>query len=202
MSVPSPKSVTRLLAAAGRGDASAQNKLWSVIYDELHALARRQMAREPPGHTLQATSLVHEAYLRLVGDEKMQWANRRHFFAAAARAMRRIRIDEARKRKRPRRGGDRRRVPIGEAAAVSDQDPAALLALDEALIKLEQVDPRQAEVVLLRYFTGMTVEETAHVLDLSAKTINNEWRFARAWLHRELTRGETGAADKGVDDDR
>ncbi len=202
MTVPSPNLVTQLLAAAGRGEATAQNKLWSVIYDELHALAQWQMAREPPGHTLQATALVHEAYLRLVGDEEVQWANRRHFFAAAAQAMRRIRIDEARRRRTRRRGGDRQRVPLSEADAVSDQDSATLLALDEALKKLERVEPRQAEVVLLRYFAGMTVEETARALDLSPKTVNNEWRFARAWLHRELTKGDTSAGGKEVDDER
>jgi RNA polymerase sigma factor (TIGR02999 family) len=178
--------VTRLLNAVGRGEPGAQDELWDVVYRELHALARQQMAAEPPGHTIQATSLLHEAYLRLFGDEYVQWANRRHFFAAAAQAMRRIRIDAARRRQRLKRGGGRQRIPIDEAVAVFDQDPAHLLAIDEALSRLQRADPRQAEVVLLRYFAGLSVDETANVLDLSPKTVNNDWRFARAWLHREL----------------
>jgi RNA polymerase sigma factor (TIGR02999 family) len=186
--------VSRLLAAATQGDASAYNELWSLIYDELHGLAQSQLAREAPGHTVQPTSLVHEAYLRLTADEKVEWANRRHFFAAAAQAMRRIRIDDARKRKRLKRGGGQQPVPLEEAAATFDQDPAEMLAIDEALKKLERIDPRKAEVVLLRYFAGLSVDETAKALEVSPRTVDNEWHFARAWLHRELTKGDTGAA--------
>jgi RNA polymerase sigma factor (TIGR02999 family) len=202
MSRGASKPVTELLAAVSQGEAAAQNRLWSLIYNELHALARRQMAHEPPGRMLQATSLVNEAYLRLFGDAPVQWANRRHFFAAAAQAMRRIRIDEARRRCRLKRGGGRQRAPDDEEAVVFDQDHIEVLAVDEALDQLQEVDPRQAEVVLLRYFAGLTVEETANALDVSPKTVNNDWRFARAWLHRELSKGDsTSPGDPGCDDD-
>ena len=186
-----PGQVTQLLEAVGKGDASAGDKLWSLIYGELHALAQRQLAAEGSGCTLQPTTMVHEAYFRLVGDSDVQWANRRHFFAAAAQAMRRIRIDDARRRRRLKRGGGEHPSPLQEAPAVFDQDPAEILALDEALVKLEQVDGRKAEVVLLRYFAGLTVDETANALGISARTVGYEWRFTRAWLRRELTRGDT-----------
>jgi RNA polymerase sigma factor (TIGR02999 family) len=191
MSRGASKPVTELLAAVSDGEASAQSRLWSLIYDELHAVAQRQMASEPPGRTLQPTSLVHEAYLRLFGDQHVHWANRRHFFAAAAQAMRRIRIDEARRRTRRKRSGGRQQVPVDDAAVAFDQDPIEVLAVDEALVRLQRADPRQAEVVLLRYFAGLTVEETANALDVSPKTVNNDWRFARAWLHRELSKGDS-----------
>ena len=188
-----PSRVTQLLAAVGQGDTSAQDRLWALIYDELHSVAQGQLAAEGGGRTLQPTTLVHEAYLRLVGDEDAQWANRRHFFAAAAQAMRRIRIDDARKRNRQKRGGGRRPGRMVSEPPVFDQDPAEVLAIDEAVSKLEQIDPRKAEVVLLRYFTGLTVAETAEVLGVSPRTVDNEWRFARAWLRRELARGDTAA---------
>ena len=191
MTTPDPKTVTQLLDAVSRGRGSAADKLWSLIYDELHALAKRQLAKDPLRRTMQPTSLVHEAYLRLVGHEDVQWANRRHFFGAAARAMRRIRIEAARRRDRLKRGGGQKRVPLDEAAVVRDEDPAELLALDEALDRLEEIDQRKAEVVLLPYFAGLTVEETAKALDVSRGTVQSEWRFARAWLHRELKRGDT-----------
>ncbi len=210
MSTPPTNPITQLLAAAGQGDQAAQNQLWSAIYDELHRLAQCQMAGEAHGRTMQPTSLVHEAYLRLIGDEAVQWANRRHFFAAAAKAMRRIRVDDARKRKRLKRGGGRRQVPLDEQGVVGkgfpqgvvregihapagrgtpgyDPDPAEMLAVDEALSKLEQEDPRKAEVVMLRYFAGLTGDETAQALGLSPRTVDSEWRFAKAWLHRELS---------------
>ncbi len=190
---PAPETVTQLLDAVSEGQGPAQEKLWSLIYSELHALARRQLANEAPGPDLQATSLVHEAYIRLVGSQTMTWANRRHFFAAAANAMRRIRIDEARKRHRLKRGGDYRRVPLEEAAAALDDDPAELMALDEAMNRLEAIDPRKAQIVSLRYFAGLTVEETAEALELSPRTIESDWHFARAWLHRELRSDDTSA---------
>ena len=186
-------SVTQLLAAAGEGDGSAVNQLWSLIYDELHRLAQGQLAAERGGQTLQPTTLIHEAYLRLTGDEDVQWANRRQFFAAAAQAMRRIRIDDARKRNRQKRGGGDQPGRLATEPPVFDQDPTEVLAVDEALGRLEQIDARKAEVVLLRYFTGLTVIETAEVLAVSPRTVDNEWRFARAWLRRELSRGDTGA---------
>jgi len=158
-----------------------------MIYDELRGLAQRQMAAEAPGRTLQPTALVHEAYLRLIaGNEKAQWANRRHFFAAAAKAMRRIRIDDARKRNRLKRGGGENPRSLQDAPGVFDQDPVEVLAVDEALIKLARTNPRTAEVVNLRYFVGLTGDETAGTMGLSARTVDREWEFARVWLHREL----------------
>ena len=195
MTAPSKGSVTQLLQAVSQGHASAQQELWSLIYEELHGLARGQMVNEPAGVTLQSTALVHEAYLRLIGNENVQWANRRHFFGAAANAMRRIRIDEARRRGRQKRGGGQQRVPIDEADAVFDQDPAQVLAIDEALVKLEQTDPRKAEIVMLRYFAGLSVDETARAMGVSPRTVDSEWRFAKAWLHRELRSGDTSDAE-------
>ncbi|UCC30411.1 MAG: sigma-70 family RNA polymerase sigma factor [Phycisphaerales bacterium] len=188
-----PNPLTQLLAAVGQGDVPAQNRLWALIYDELHSVAQGQLAAERGDRTLQPTTLVHEAYLRLTADEDVQWVNRRHFFAAAAQAMRRIRIDDARKRNRQKRGGGRQPGRLVSEPPVFDQDPAEVLAVDEAVNKLEQIDPRKAEVVLLRYFTGLTVAETAEVLGVSPRTVDNEWRFARAWLRRELARGDTAA---------
>jgi RNA polymerase sigma factor (TIGR02999 family) len=149
------------------------------------------MAREASRRTLQTTVLVSEAYLRLVGDADVQWANRRHFFAAAARAMRRIRIDDARKRQRLKRGGGRPVGQLEDDPAAFDQDATELLAIDEALSKLEKADPRKAEVVMLRYFAGLSVEETAAALDIAPRTVDSEWRFAKVWLHRELSKGNT-----------
>lgn len=193
MTAPNPEPVTQLLAAAGRGDPRASSRLWTVVYEELRQLARRQLANEGPGCTFEPTTLIHEAFLRLVGDEPIEWVNRRHFFAAAARAMRHIRIDDARRRGRVKRGGDRQARPAGDELASFDNDPMEVLAVDEALKKLEQVAPRQAEVVMLRYFAGLSVDETAQALEVSPRTVDYEWRFARAWLHRELSRGDTRA---------
>ena len=198
MTTPSPTPVTDLLAAVGHGDASAHDRLWALIYDELHALAQHQLAGDAVGRVRQPTSLVHEAYLRLTAGQEVDWANRRQFFAAAAKAMRRIRIDDARKRDRLKRGGrqpevlDEASVPHpslreGWGTPGSDDDPTKLLALDEALVKLEQTDPRKAEVVSLRYFAGLTIDDTARAMGLSPRTVDNEWRFAKAWLHRELS---------------
>ena len=198
MTTPAPNPITQLLAAAGQGDQAARDRLWAAIYGELHRLAQCQMAGEARGRSMQPTSLVHEAYLRLVGNESVQWANRRHFFAAAAKAMRRIRIDDARKRKRLKRGGGARPRPLHEESVPHpqrgwgtlgyDPDPAEVLSVDEALSRLEQEDPRKAEVVMLRYFAGLTGDETAQALGLSPRTVDVEWRFAKAWLHRELTK--------------
>ena len=200
---PEESPVTQLLAAVARGDGPARERLWEVIYETLHQIAERQFAAEPPGGTLQPTVLVHEAFLRLAADEQIQWEDRRHFFAAAAQAMRRIRIDEARRRNRLKRGGGRKVESLEEGPAMFDQHPSEALALDEALERLELKDPRKAEIVMLRYFAGLTVDETAEALSLSAKTIKNEWRFARMWLRRELARGDTKPQIKRrtVDDD-
>ncbi len=185
--------LTELLAAAGNGDKAASGRVWTLVYDQLRSLAQHQLANEHKGHRRHPTSLVHEAYFRLTAGEDVQWANRRHFFAAAARAMRRIRIDDARKRGRLKRGGGGNPVPLNDDAAVLQEDPALVLAVDEALDKLEQEDPRKAEVVMLRYFAGLSVEECAQAVGLSVRTVGSEWRFARAWLHAELSKGETNA---------
>jgi RNA polymerase sigma factor (TIGR02999 family) len=169
------------------GDASARDRLWSLIYDELRGIAQHQMAAESPGRTLQPTALVHEAFMRLMGDDSSQWTNRRHFFAAAAEAMRRIRVDDARKRKRLKRGGGRAAEPIREEPPVFDQDPAEVLAIGEALDELEQTAPRKAQVVKLRYFAGLSVDDCAGALDVSPRTVDKDWAFARAWLHRRLS---------------
>lgn len=191
VTTPPSESVTQLLAAASQGDASAQNELCRLVYDELHALAQRQMAREAPGRTLQATSLLHEVFFRLTAGEAVQFENRCHFFGAAARAMRQVRIDDARGRNRLKRGGGRRADSMQGDPAAFDQDPAVVLGIDEALKKLERVDSRMAEIVTLRYFAGLTEEETAALLGLSRRTVQMEWRLAKAWLHRELSKGDT-----------
>ena len=186
-----PGPVTQLLVAAGQGDAAAADRLWSTVYDELRRLARGQLAREHSGCSLDSTSLVHEAYLRLVGREPIEWANRRHFFAAAARAMRHIRVEDARRRGRFKRGGGRQASPLTDEPPIFDDDPVEVLAIDEALRNLEKVSPRQAEIVMLRYFAELSVDDTAEALGVSPRTVDYEWRFARAWLHRELSRDDT-----------
>lgn len=186
-----PNPITQLLAAANGGDESARQRLWSAIYDELRGLARKMTAGEAHGRTLQPTALVHEAFFRLFGRNGQDWSSRRHFFGAAARAMRQIRIDDARKRKRLKRGGDRVREGLGAVQGLFDHDPIETLAVSEALDKLESEDPRQAEVVMMRYFAGLTEEETAGALGVSRRTVQNDWRLARAWLHRELSKGDT-----------
>ncbi len=180
-----------LLAAANDGDESARKQLWSAIYDELRELARKMTAGEPRGRTLQPTALVHEAFFRLFGQDKGDWSSRRHFFGAAARAMRQIRIDDARKRNRLKRGGNNKREGLVGAQVLYDQDPAETLAIGEALDGLEAENPRQAEVVMLRYFAGLTESETAGALGVSRRTVQNDWRLARAWLHRELNESDT-----------
>lgn len=185
--------VTQLLAEIGKGDQHAAAELLPMVYEELRKLAGSRMNQEQNAQTLQATALVHEAYLRLVGEaDQKKWDNRGHFFGAAAQAMRRILVERARHRGRIKRGGGRARVELGESVGAVDQDPTDLLALNEALEKLEKADPRKAQVVMLRYFAGLSIEETAAAMDLSPATIKNEWMFARAWLHREIAKGDEG----------
>lgn len=181
--------VTRILAAAQRGDAHAAEALLPVVYAELRELARHRMAAERPGQTIQATALVHEAYLRLVGDDPARaaaWDDRGHFFAAAAEAMRRILVERARRKGRQRHGGGRRRVDLDEAAVVADDPAEDLVALDAALEALEAYDERKFRVVLLRRFAGLSIEATAAALGVSPATVKTDWSFARAWLHRKL----------------
>jgi RNA polymerase sigma factor (TIGR02999 family) len=178
--------VTRILSAIEQGDPHAAGQLLPLVYDELRRLAAAQLAREPPGQTLDATALVHEAYLRLVGDQR--FANRAHFFAAAAEAMRRILIDNARRKKRLRHGGELQQQPLEESepAIVSPVDATDLLALNEALDRLEATSPRRAQLVKLRYFAGFTLPEAAKLLGVSRSTAEADWTYAKAWLKREM----------------
>lgn len=178
--------VTLLLAEAAEGDSRAAADLLPLVYSELRRLARSFMAREKAGQTLQPTALVHEAFLRLVGQQDMQWQSRGHFFVAAATAMRRILIERARGRKRVKRGGDRQRVDLIDVPLSEEPDADNLLALDEALDRLARSDERKSRVVMLRYFAGLSVEETAAAVGVSPATVKNDWSFARAWLHREI----------------
>jgi RNA polymerase sigma factor (TIGR02999 family) len=181
--------VTRILDALGQGDPNAAARLLPLVYDELRKLAAQKLGQEKPGQTLQATALVHEAYLRLVDTEKaQQWNSRGHFFAAAAEAMRRILVERARRKGRTRHGGGRRRVVLLDAPAAAPPDDDQLLLLDEALTRLAAARPQAAELVKLRFFSGLTVEEAAPLLDLSPRTARRLWVFARAWLRRDMER--------------
>ena len=182
-------NVTQILNAIEQGDLTAAEQLLPLVYDDLRKLAAAKMAQEDPGQTLQATALVHEAYVRLVDVEKAQhWDSRGHFFAAAAEAMRRILIEQSRRKKTLRRGGEFVRIELEEPAEPRTADPDDLLALDEALTKLAVVDAASAELVKLRYFAGLTVEEAAKALSISPRTAKRNWAFARAWLQREIDR--------------
>jgi RNA polymerase sigma factor (TIGR02999 family) len=179
--------VTGILNAIDAGDPHAAAQLLPLVYDELRRLAAQRLARENPGQTLEATALVHEAYLRLIGDERGQhWDGRSHFFAAAAEAMRRILIDNARRKIRPKHGGDRRRVAGDVAAPKPEMPPEDLLALDEALDKLAKEEPAKAELVKLRFFAGLTMPEVAEALGVSLATAERHWTYARTWLYAEL----------------
>ncbi len=180
--------VTRILDRVEHGDKKAAEELLPLVYEELRKLAAQKLAHERPGQTLQATALVHEAWLRLSGGEERQWDNRRHFFGAAAEAMRRILIDNARRKHAARHGGGRQRMNLEDvdvAAPVADED---VLAIDEALAKFAQRDPNKAELVKLRYFGGLTIEETAAALGISIATAKRWWEFSRAWLNAQMMR--------------
>jgi RNA polymerase sigma factor (TIGR02999 family) len=179
--------VSRILSALDAGDAHAADQLLPLVYDELRQLAAAKLAQEKPGQTLEATALVHEAYLRLVGDQ--EFANRRHFFAAAAEAMRRILVENARRKMSLKRGGDRERLELNEEQLVAPVPRQDLLALDEALDRLGTRDPVKAELVKLRYFAGLTLDQAAAALELSPATADRYWAYARAWLHQEITGG-------------
>jgi RNA polymerase sigma-70 factor, ECF subfamily len=190
----STHKVTGLLSRATAGDAGATRELFPLVYDELRKIAADYLERERAGHTLQPTALVHEAYLRLVGPVDMAWQNRAHFFGAAAQAIRRILVDHARLRNRVKRGGpDAGRVPLESAdVAVQGSDQIDMIALDEALTRLAEIDEVKARVVELRYFAGLSLEETARALDVSLPTVSRYWEFARVWLHREMSRDRSG----------
>lgn len=179
--------VTRILSQIEQGDPQAAEKLLPLVYDELRALAAAKMAQEKPGQTLQATALVHEAYVRLVDVEKVQrWDSRRHFFAAAAEAMRRILVDNARRKERPKYGGDRKRVDLDEFASLVPSPDDDVVALDEALTKLAKEDKTSAELVKLRCFGGLPIPQVAELLEMSPRTADRRWAYARAWLRQEL----------------
>jgi RNA polymerase sigma factor (TIGR02999 family) len=178
--------VTRILGAIEKGDPVAADELLPLVYHELRKLAAHKMANETPGQTLQPTALVHEAYLRLVGNEDKKWAGRAHFFAAAAEAMRRILIDNARRKRAQRHGGGQQRVDVQDVDIAADADDEQLLAVHEALDRLAARDKVKAELVKLRYFVGMTIEEAAQILGISEPTAKRYWTYARAWLYAEV----------------
>ena len=179
--------VTRLLQAWSEGDEGALQKLIPLVYKELHRLARRYMAGESPGHTLQTSALVNEAYLRLVDVEKVNWQNRAHFFGVSAQLMRRILVDFARSRRSLKRGGDAPTVSLEEGMIVTSARGADMVALDDALKTLAAMDPRRSRVVELRFFGGLSAEESAEVLKVSAETVMHDWKLAKVWLLRELS---------------
>src|SRR6266550_4616972 len=186
MAIPSRKDVTDLLIDWSKGDQEALNKLMPLVYDELHRLASRYLRHERPGHTLQTTALVHEAYLKLVDERNANWQNRVHFFAAAAQVMRHVLVDYARSSRASKRGGDYCRLSLDEARISSEEKDADLLALNDALNNLAAIDPQQSRVVELRVFGGLTVEETAEALGISPRTVKREWSMAKAWLHKQI----------------
>ena len=182
-----PSDVTQILMAVERGDRQASDQLLCLVYAELRRLAAARLGREKPGQTMQATALVHEAYLRLVDNEAPQtWDCRGHFFAAAAEAMRRILVENARRKHSIKRGGDLARHELHDAAAVASESHGELLELDEALTRLAENNERAAEVVKLRYFSGLTIPQIAEILSVSPRTVDHLWSYARAWLHQEL----------------
>lgn len=186
MAAIAPEQITSLLRAWTGGDQKARDEILPVVYEELHRIARRYMRRERPGHTLQTTALVNETYLRLVDVTRVSWQDRAHFFAVAAQMMRRILVDAARKRASLKKGAHAPRVHLDEVPDVSTGRADELLALDEALDRLGEVDPRKTQVVELRFFGGLSVKETAEVLKISPQSVLRDWKLAKAWLLREL----------------
>jgi RNA polymerase sigma factor (TIGR02999 family) len=187
------KKVKDMLLASQHGDQDAAARLLPLVYDELRKLAQTRMARLPPGETIQPTALVHEAYLRLLGKSDLHVENQRHFFFVAARAMRDILVERARSKAGPKRGGNRQRVPMRDAVDAGAAVPEEVLAVHEALAELEKEDPLKAQIVNLRYFTGMSIAETTHVLGISERTLHRHWRFIKAWLKTRLRANGDGA---------
>ena len=192
MNVPSPVDVSELLMDWSNGNRTALDRLMPLVYDELHRLAARQIRKESPGHTLQTTVLVNEAYLRLVDQTRVRWQNRAQFFGIAAQLMRRILVDYARNRDYLKRGGGVQNVSLEEVAVVSPERSAEVVAVDDALNGLASLDPRKSQIVELRFFGGLSIEETAEVLKVSPGTIMREWTLAKAWLHREISGKSVG----------
>ncbi|HEY6230274.1 MAG TPA: sigma-70 family RNA polymerase sigma factor [Pyrinomonadaceae bacterium] len=178
--------MTQLLIGWSEGDKESLNRLVPLVYDELHRQAARYLRHERPGHTLQTTALIHEAYLRLIDQKNVHWQNRAHFFGIAAQMMRRILVDHARGKKRAKRGGSGIRISFSEVVLKTPDEELDFLALDEALDRLAALDEQQARIVELRFFSGLTVEETAEVLSISTATVKRDWSMAKAWLHREI----------------
>jgi RNA polymerase sigma factor (TIGR02999 family) len=187
MSPSGESKASVVLQAAQAGDRQAAAELLPLVYDELRKLAAQKLAYQTPGQTLQPTALVHEAYLRIADDSNVTWEGRQHFFFAAARAMRDILVEQARRKAGPKRGGGRHRQELDEACAVLTPPSDDVLAIHEALVELEEHDPLKAQIVLLRYFTGLTMEETAAILGLALRTLERHWRYIRAWLMERLS---------------
>lgn len=182
-----PENITELLASYGRGDKDSLDRLMPIVYEELRRQAARYLRREQPGNTLQTTALIHEAYVRLVDQRNTQWQNRAHFFGIAAQMMRRILVDHARAKKRVKRGGSEIRVSLSDATVAAKEQDLDVVALDAALERLALIDEQQSRVVELRFFSGLSVEETAEVMGISKSTVKRDWSMAKAWLHRELS---------------
>ena len=182
-----PSEITKLLVRSGRGDKTALDQLLPLVYQEMRGLAHHQLQQERANHSLQTTGLVHEAYLRMAGQQEVDWQNRYHFFALAAQMMRRVLVDYARARKSDKRGGGAVQVSLSQAEGQAEDRAAEVIALDEALMRLAKLDPRQSQVIELRYFGGLSVEETAAVLKVSLSTVLGDWRQARAWLYLQLS---------------
>ena len=191
MDSPASHDVTQLLVAWGNGDHAARDALMPVVYEELHRLARRYMRRESPGHTLQTSALVNEAFLRLVDQRNVHWQNRAHFFGIAAQMMRRILVDYARSRSYAKRGGGGPALSLDEGLIVSEERSAEVVAVHEALEELARFDARKCQIVELRFFGGLSAEETAEVLGVSPGTVNRDWSLAKAWLRREIGSGRS-----------
>ena len=185
---PSTQRVTQLLIKWGNGNHAALEELMPLVYAELHKMARRYMNQQNPPHTLQTTALIHEAYLRLAGDSAKQWQNQAHFFGVAAKAMRHVLVDHARITNAAKRGGAVRALRLDEDIDTSGERMGQLIALDDALTDLAELHPRQSEIIELRFFGGLSVEETSELLKVSPETVMRDWRIAKAWLHRELNR--------------
>ena len=188
---PSLHQITQLLKDWSDGDETARNQLMPLVYEELRRMAHQYMRKERPGHTLQTSALVHEAFVRLVDQKEVHWQNRAHFFGIAANMMRRILVDHARSRQFAKRGADARHIGLDEVAIVSQERAADVLALDDALICFAAVDPRKSRIVELRFFGGLSIEETATVLAVSPGTVMRDWTLAKAWLRREMNRDPT-----------
>lgn len=186
-----PEEITKLLWSWSEGDEDALHRLVPLIYPELRRLARIYMSRESPSHTLQTSALINEAYLRLVDQHKVEWQSRGHFFAVAAQVMRHILIDHARSHRYVKRGAGAQHIPLDGVAVVAQERAAEFVALDDALTKLAQIDERKSQIVELRFFGGLTVNEIAEVMKLSSITVKREWRSAKAWLHIEISKGTT-----------